>query len=407
MQRGTQEGERMGGEGEEEKGRGRDEAMKVEGEDKMEEDEDEEISFKYVYIPCDDGKEIQECVMRAKKSQSMQCMLDYLRPYFAEAAKIKSEEQRRKLKENISAELAKNAAKGGMKSDDISATMIDSMTESQFVDIVPLIPAVAACNWMSVTMYVDDKGSAKELPVNARATAIVSMAGGSVSVLGDAFVARAYDNEAEDLVRHDFLLEELAADAPWLREAWRVKLIVEGNRDSKGKEDEHLDEARIVSKVLEDGFPFVPPLHQPVHQDARKEAAEKIRAKGNEYFKQGSFEDALFEYYKSVRYLSIMPAVLDDKATASLVSALSNAAACWLKLEKYKLCDKLCSNTLQLEPKNVKALFRKGMALRGMQQWQEALTALEQAASLNPSDAAVAAERAKAEKDVKKHLYGW
>lgn len=37
--------------------------------------------------------------------------------------------------------------------------------------------------------------------------------GGAQTVLGDAFVARAYDNEAEDMVRLDFTLEEVKDDA--------------------------------------------------------------------------------------------------------------------------------------------------------------------------------------------------
>ena len=38
--------------------------------------------------------------------------------------------------------------------------------------------------------------------MNERATGLVSASGGSVTVVGDAFVARAYDNEAEDMVRY-------------------------------------------------------------------------------------------------------------------------------------------------------------------------------------------------------------
>eukprot|EP00960_Hanusia_phi_P038677 753542-Hanusia_phi.AAC.1 len=260
---GKQEGEEVSNKGE------AGETMKVDGDDKMEEDNDEQISFKYVYIPCDEGKDIEEKVMCAKKSQSMQCMLGEALDCPNRARPVQSADllddlrlpqiisghtsprQPRSNQKNRE-ESSRSQGQGGMKTDDISATMIDSMTESQFVSYPPppfptfhlasLSLRLPAClpaflclldhrpllllltislagryrsshpcrgcvqvsahaatlfpplrvvdRWMSVTMYVDDKGSAKvgwryaqgELPVNARATAIVSMAGGSVTV---------------------------------------------------------------------------------------------------------------------------------------------------------------------------------------------------------------------------------
>ena len=60
----------------------------------------------------------------------------------------------------------------------------------------PCVPQLKPGKYVSVTMYVDDKGSAKELPHNERATALAAAAGvASTDVVGDAFVARAYDNE--------------------------------------------------------------------------------------------------------------------------------------------------------------------------------------------------------------------
>ena len=48
------------------------------------------------------------------------------------------------------------------------------MADSQTVDIVPLIPAISAGGFVSVSLYVDDKGTAKELPTNVRATGLIS-----------------------------------------------------------------------------------------------------------------------------------------------------------------------------------------------------------------------------------------
>ena len=48
--------------------------------------------------------------------------------------------------------------------------MVDKMSTSTLVDVVPLVPAVPAAKYVSVTLYVDDKGSVKNLPINERAT---------------------------------------------------------------------------------------------------------------------------------------------------------------------------------------------------------------------------------------------
>ena len=52
----------------------------------------------------------------------------------------------------------------------VTNEMVDKMSTSTLVDVVPLVPAVPAAKYVSVTLYVDDKGSVKNLPINERAT---------------------------------------------------------------------------------------------------------------------------------------------------------------------------------------------------------------------------------------------
>jgi hypothetical protein len=127
-----------------------------------------------------------------------------LRKHFAEAAKLGGEKQKAILMQ----QMEENLRKQGQEPGQITPDMMSIMAESQTVDIVPLIPAVPGGGYVSVSLYVDDKGTAKELPTNVRATGIVSAVGGNTTVVGDAFIARAYDNEAEDMVRMDFTLDE-------------------------------------------------------------------------------------------------------------------------------------------------------------------------------------------------------
>lgn len=64
------------------------------------------------------------------------------------------------------------------------------------VDSVPLLLNTKAVGHVGVNMYVDDKGTAKGLPTNIRASAIAQACGKLIEVKGDAFIARVFDNGA-------------------------------------------------------------------------------------------------------------------------------------------------------------------------------------------------------------------
>lgn len=62
------------------------------------------------------------------------------------------------------------------------------------VDSVPLVLNSRDVNHVGVNLYVDDKGTAKNLPTNMRASAIAQACGRMIQVRGDAFIARVFDN---------------------------------------------------------------------------------------------------------------------------------------------------------------------------------------------------------------------
>ncbi|RHZ26115.1 hypothetical protein DYB37_006081 [Aphanomyces astaci] len=88
------------------------------------------------------------------------------------------------------------------------------------VDSIPLILNTPAVKHVGVNLYVDDKGTAKNLPVNLRASAIAQACGKMLEVRGDAFIARLFDND-DAFVRLDFTLSEINADAEWIKIAQR------------------------------------------------------------------------------------------------------------------------------------------------------------------------------------------
>ena len=74
-------------------------------------------------------------------------------------------------------------------------SMLAALAVSQTVDIVQLIPPIAATGYVGVSMYVDDKGQGKGSPPNERASQICTACGLATAVVGDAFIARAWDDQ--------------------------------------------------------------------------------------------------------------------------------------------------------------------------------------------------------------------
>ena len=63
-----------------------------------------------------------------------------------------------------------------------------------------------------------------------------------------------------------------------------------------------------------------------------------------------------------------------------------NEALCEIKCEHWNEAIKCCNAVLEIESKNVKALFRRGNAHFGKQEYQEALRDLTVAAELSPTN---------------------
>jgi tetratricopeptide (TPR) repeat protein len=118
-----------------------------------------------------------------------------------------------------------------------------------------------------------------------------------------------------------------------------------------------------VEKALED-IDYEPfreeelPLDSCEPKDPEESLVEK--EKGNLYFKKGKFMKAVQCYTKSFE--------LDHTSAIPLV----NRALCYIKLKKLDLAISDCTKALELDPKNVKASWRRGLAHRSLGQTAEA-----------------------------------
>ncbi|OAY51239.1 peptidyl-prolyl cis-trans isomerase FKBP62 [Manihot esculenta] len=95
------------------------------------------------------------------------------------------------------------------------------------------------------------------------------------------------------------------------------------------------------------------------------EAAGKKKEEGNIFFKAGKYERASRRYEKAVNFIEYDSSFSEEekKQTRALkITCKLNDAACKLKLKDYKQAEKLCTKVLELDSRNVKALYRRAQA---------------------------------------------
>ncbi|KAJ4480850.1 hypothetical protein J3R30DRAFT_3369633 [Lentinula aciculospora] len=108
--------------------------------------------------------------------------------------------------------------------------------------------------------------------------------------------------------------------------------------------------------------------------------AQQAKDKGNNAFKNGDFPSAIGHYAQ---------AILEDPTDWTFPL---NRAAAYLKLGKNEDAERDCTTVLTLNTSNVKALFRRAQARRGLEKLAEAQNDLEQAIALDPSNQSVKSE---------------
>lgn len=105
-----------------------------------------------------------------------------------------------------------------------------------------------------------------------------------------------------------------------------------------------------------------------------KEAlALQFKDRGNDYYRSKEYSEAVREYSQCIQ---ILPSA----------TAYNNRAMCYLKLQNYKKSLEDCDSCLQIEPDNKKALLRKGQALLGLDNKNEAYEVYKKIVSIDPSN---------------------
>ncbi|NXN41453.1 TOM34 protein, partial [Rhinoptilus africanus] len=114
---------------------------------------------------------------------------------------------------------------------------------------------------------------------------------------------------------------------------------------------------------------------EPDQAAAGTERAQTLKEEGNELVKTGNHKKAVEKYSESLQ-------LSQECAT------YTNRALCYLTLKQYKEAAQDCTEALRLDPKNVKALYRRAQALKGLKDYKSSIADIKSLLKTEPKNTA-------------------
>ncbi|KAJ6700187.1 PEPTIDYLPROLYL ISOMERASE [Salix purpurea] len=257
-------------------------------------------------------------------------------------------------------------------------------------------------SWRSVTAVTDDKKVLKKI-VKAGEGFDRPAEGSRVKVtyvgkLGDGTV---FDRKGTDGEPFEFITSEeqvnegLDMAIMTMKKGERAKVTVDAEflhgRDISGKLPANSllhYEVELLDFIKEKPF---------WKMDTREkfEASERKKLDGNVLFKAGKFWRASKKYDKATKYIEFDHSFTEDEmclAKSLRLSCHLNNAACKLKTGEYLEASRLCTKVLELDPLNVKALFRRSQAYLKTSELEKAEADIKEALAIDPNNREVKLE---------------
>ncbi|KAL6978861.1 Peptidyl-prolyl cis-trans isomerase fkbp65 [Sarracenia purpurea var. burkii] len=136
------------------------------------------------------------------------------------------------------------------------------------------------------------------------------------------------------------------------------------------------------------------------------EGAGKKKEEGNALFKAGKYTRASKRYEKAVKYIEYDTSFSEEEKKQAKVLKVTcnlNNAACKLKLKEYKEAEKLCTKVLELDSRNVKALYRRAQAYINLSDLDLAEFDIKKALEIEPDNRDVKLEYKTLKEKVKEY----
>eukprot|EP00927_Polykrikos_kofoidii_P079060 TRINITY_DN75850_c0_g1_i1.p1 TRINITY_DN75850_c0_g1~~TRINITY_DN75850_c0_g1_i1.p1 ORF type:complete len:395 (-),score=79.09 TRINITY_DN75850_c0_g1_i1:251-1387(-) len=161
-----------------------------------------------------------------------------------------------------------------------------------------------------------------------------------------------------------------------------------------------------------------PKLKEPEEMTVVERSKHVLRCKetGNNAFKREDWSLAIYAYEQGIKYISFAPGkdgipdknfdhggeeqLVEDQTL--LVALLTNLAACFLKVGDESQAVDRCTEALNVDPRNVKALFRRSQAHFSCGDWDRVLADVMRMLEIEPQNKAAEQLRRSAEIELKK-----
>jgi hypothetical protein len=183
----------------------------------------------YVYIPADKAKPLQDCTFVPPATSSRfgpDALGEYLKPAFAtDADKIDLGLFHQSQKDNPLHQLGSS----GSATPKVSEETLQKVAQQGHVETFRLVHPTPGNKFTVVTLYLDEVGQMKRLPLNTRASDLAKVAGYDPPPIfhGDVFVGRTVvvqqqqqqQQHQNTITWTDLTAHECTVQAPWLRRA--------------------------------------------------------------------------------------------------------------------------------------------------------------------------------------------
>ncbi|NXP56719.1 TOM34 protein, partial [Heliornis fulica] len=117
------------------------------------------------------------------------------------------------------------------------------------------------------------------------------------------------------------------------------------------------------------------PRGEPDQTVAGTERAQILKEEGNELVKKGNHKKAVEKYSESLK--------LNQEC-----ATYTNRALCYLALKQYKDAVQDCTEALKLDPKNVKALYRRAQAFKELKDYKSSIADTKNLLKTEPKNTA-------------------
>jgi len=134
------------------------------------------------------------------------------------------------------------------------------------------------------------------------------------------------------------------------------------------------DNADFRKKII-----AVEPKAEQEKQDARRGLPREVleKEKGNDAFKNAQYDVAIDHYTKALN-------IIKDKASDLAISCYNNRAACNQQMSNFQSVIEDTSEVIEADPKNLKALLRRGLAFEGLERYKSALQDIRAVLAIDP-----------------------